>query len=67
MQYLMRLADLIRSRAADAEQAELRRKFLANPPAVWHAANKAFDPLKIAEIVRKSGEGVRREQVSNGA
>lgn len=44
------LAQLIRNRGADAEQAELRKQFLESAPAVFHAAVKVFGPLKIDKV-----------------
>lgn len=44
------LADLIRSREADTEQAALRKQFLERPPRVWLEADKIFGPLKIDKV-----------------
>ncbi len=46
------LAQLIRDREVDAEQAELRRAFLAQAPRLWAEANKIFGPLKIERVRR---------------
>ena len=46
------LAQLIRDREADAEQAALRKEFLSRAPRVWHEAEKVFGPLKIARVRR---------------
>jgi hypothetical protein len=48
------LAQLVRDREVDAEQAELRKQFLAAAPKVWVQAEKVFGPLKISRVRRIS-------------
>ena len=46
------LAQLIRDREVDSEQAELWKRFLANPPKIWSELEKMFGPLKVERIRR---------------
>lgn len=54
------LAQLIRDREVDEEQARLRQAFLANPTRAFLAATRVFGQLKI-ERIRKVGATNRRD------
>lgn len=46
------LAQMIRDREVDSEQAELRKTFLASHSALYLAIDKIFGPLKIDKVTR---------------